>query len=727
MLTVLQPNNGWANNGRGRAGFTLVEMLVVIAITAILFTLLLRPLVTTLRLTQRAQLLSAAQSSANTTLERISRELGSAVYVFDNNSHPFSGVAAPAASVTQRLDRFTNFLDLEITKNDGTYQITHAYNAKLDFVPARHSDTGLTDPTTGEPIQLKPGTGSATVSTTSLLFPLAPGSTIIRYFIGLKRPVDYSVTPAVLGHYSNSNEGLAAASSQEDNTYILYTAQFSPYTKTGTTYDVNPQLLAKNPTTGKPELDDPDFFRYVTASDIDWLSAGHTAYGAGGAAAHNARVDGWVKIAKPVITQPDIDLLLLPHNADGSLAFDSATGTFPGVAHSGVAVDPVTGNSFPVVNTSVTFRAALISADAAPGSTTDYASLGVPADAADNGGVPYVPSLFTSNNKSWAYPYSLTLYQYADPTSYTTNVYQDVALTGNNLTTNSGDILEYRVSGGSSTPVYDVTQNVVLKTSGAGGGIINTYVPLSLNPDTGTINFAAPALPAPANMSLGNAYSPYARFWKADPTAVNNGGLVATHDGGGNMTPGVVDLTQLFCDASGTLVTTGGTNTSPLPRYGQTPTGIQCANAIIVPGSVRVYGPDSTAGPSYGTSVLYTQVSGGTELGFNQYRVDYVNKTLTFDVNANPAASASLPTQKANATAADPVLISFDYQANLAGLDSTQPISTTNLGRAYRVKIDYQTRDLLDVNIGVRVYDPAEGHAVIIPVTQRVKIGNTNR
>lgn len=723
MLTVPQ-----RYNRRGRVGFTLVEMLVVIAITAILFTLLLRPLVTTLRLTQRAQLLSAAQSSANTTLERITRELGSAVYVFDNNSHPFSGVAAPTGPPTQRVDGFTNFLDLEITKADGTYVVTHAYNAKVDFVPARHADSpNGTDPTTGDPILLKQGTGSATVSSTNLLFPLAPGSTIIRYFIGLKRPVDYSQTPAALGHYSNSNEGLAAAQTQEDNTYILYSVQFSPYTKTGATYDVNPQLLAKNPATGKPELDDPDFFRYVTDQDVNWLSDDHHLFTAAEVAQHNSRVDGWVKIAKPVITAPDIDLLLLPHKSDGTIAFDTS-GPFTGVAHSGVAHDPVgAGADHPVVNTSVTFRAALISADAAPGSTTDYASLGVPADAADNGGVPYVPTLYTSNNKSWAYPYSLTLYQYSDPTSYTTDIYQGAPVTAQNMTASPGDIFEYRVSGGSNTAVYDVTQGLVLPGANAGSAT-RTYVPMSINPDTGTINFATPALPAPPNMASPTNANPYLRFWSADPDAINNGLLeAAQRDAANNGIPGVVDLTQLFCDVGGNLLTSGGSNTSPLPRYNQPLTDIQCANAIIVPGSVRVYGPDTQAGPSYGSSVLYTPVSAGTELGFNQYRVDYVNKTITFNVNANPAASASLPTQKANATPADPVLISFDYQANLVGLDSSQPISTTNVGRAYRVKIDYQTRDLLDVNIGVRVYDPAEGHAVIIPVTQRVKIGNTNR
>jgi prepilin-type N-terminal cleavage/methylation domain-containing protein len=44
-----------AKNAKTNRGFTLVELLVVIAITAVLFTLLLDPLVNSFKLTQRVQ------------------------------------------------------------------------------------------------------------------------------------------------------------------------------------------------------------------------------------------------------------------------------------------------------------------------------------------------------------------------------------------------------------------------------------------------------------------------------------------------------------------------------------------------------------------------------------------------------------------------------------------------------------------------------------------------
>ena len=44
-------------------------------------------------------------------------------------------------------------------------------------------------------------------------------------------------------------------------------------------------------------------------------------------ATHNTRVDNWMKIAKPVIPGPNVDLILLPHNSDNTLNYD-ASGAF---------------------------------------------------------------------------------------------------------------------------------------------------------------------------------------------------------------------------------------------------------------------------------------------------------------------------------------------------------------------------------------------------------------
>ncbi len=668
-----------------RQGFTLIELLVVIAITAVLFFLLVRPLIESLRLTQRAQLQAAAQDSARKTLEIVSRELASAVYVFDNASHPFALPSGTATTVNDTL--FSNFLDLDVPNdpssptNPGTTVVAHAFNAKLDFVPARRSASGgLIDPTTGDPISAtQSGNGSATLNTTGLQFPLAPGTTIIRYFVGLKDPtISYRNTAEKLGLNTTGNPN------NVDNTYILYRVQFPLYKKDATTgnYSVNDTLLRVNPT-GKPELDDPDFFRYVSATDIDWLSPTHVAYGGAGAESvtmHNRRVDNWMKIAKPVITAPNIDLLVLPRYADGTPIYDANH-----VPSSGSTTDPVrAGAATPTVKTSINFTPATITADAAPSSSSDYGSLGVPMNAADNEGLPYVPTVYTASSQSWGFPPHITLAPQgalSATTPYYTTDANPTSLAPTNATISTadpGDLMEYYHTGTSDTagkPVYDITKGCVIATAGAAN---HNYVPLAVNPDTGTLSFDTPALPAPNNQAStqSSGYDFYNRYWTASAADINTGNLVScpsalTATPYGFNTPGVLDLTNLSCDTNGSLAQFGstGNNTSPLPKLGSTPTDLQCANAFIVPGSVRVYGPDQTPGPNQGNSILYTQASPTVPLTYNQYRVDSLNSLLTFNVDGGN----QLPILKAdNQTPADRVKITFNYQANLVPVDMTQ-------------------------------------------------------
>lgn len=735
---------------RLRQGFTLIELLVVIAITAVLFFLLIRPLIESLRLTQRAQLQAAAQDSARKTLEIISRELAGAVYVFDNTSHPFTLPAGQAPRASDVL--FTNFLDLDVPNdpnsgdtNAGKTVVAHAFNAKLDFVPARRSSGGgLIDPTTGEPISAtQSGTGSATLNSTGLQFPLAPGTTIIRYFVGLKDPtISYRNTAERLGLKTGNNPN------NVDNTYILYRVQFplnipdpaNPGKYILNVYSpANPNgLLRMNAVTGKPELDDPDFFRYVNqngASDIDWLSPNHAAYGGNGAESvtdHDNRVANWEKIAKPVITAPNIDLLVLPRYADGTPVYDNTTH----VAAGGSTTDPVQAGdpATPTVKTSINFTPATVTGDAAPGTSSDYGSLGVPMNAADSGGLPYVPTVYTASSQSWAFPPHLTLAPQGVLSSstpyYTTDIGTEPQTTVKGIAVSPGDLMEYYHSGTTDmanprgTAVYDITQGAVLAST----TLQHSYVPLSVNPDTGTISFDTPAQPNPNNQNTPQAgYDQYTRYWTANAADINTGVLKAAPpqiDNPTAGTPGLLDLTQLFCDGSGNLTMTGGSNTSPLPKLGTAPTDLQCANAFIVPGSVRVYGPDQTPGPNQGNGILYTQASPSVPLTYNQYRVDGLNSMLTFNVDGGNL----LPTVKADGSAVtDKVQVTFNYQANLAPLDNTKQTSAANPASPLLVKVDYQTRDLLDVNIGVRVYDPTNGQAFIVPVSNRVKVNNSNR
>src|SRR5690349_1190732 len=64
-----------------RSGFTLVEMLVVMAITVILLGLLFGPIISSFNFVARAQTTTEAQEAARRVLQQVTREVKDAVQV----------------------------------------------------------------------------------------------------------------------------------------------------------------------------------------------------------------------------------------------------------------------------------------------------------------------------------------------------------------------------------------------------------------------------------------------------------------------------------------------------------------------------------------------------------------------------------------------------------------------------------------------------------------------
>ena len=362
----------------------------------------------------------------------------------------------------------------------------------------------------------------------------------------------------------------------------------------------------------------------------------------------------------------------------------------PGAPHTGIAYDPVGQHYDPVIGTSVTFRPGTVSGNATPATTSSYTSQAV-IGGTDQNNFTYIPTVYTTTNQSWTQPYKVTLTpptapsgQSAGGRTYTTG--QDAA---------SGDYYEYPNATQISPAVLDISSGKALNSS-------VSYIPLTINADSGTINFAAPAVPDPA--------SPYQRQWVYAPVTDPE-----------NAQHFMVDMKQ----------PDSGSHASPLgtivdPTY-KDAAGNSIPTARIVPGSLRVYGPDATAGPGQGQPVLYTEASGIATATDNQYTVDYAASRVHLSGNTVQNGGAT----QFGPAAMQTVTIIYDYQANMAPVGTVDSV-TGKMQAGYTMQpmsaaVDYQTRDLIDVSIGVRIFDISTGVAQIIPSETKIKIGNSNR
>ena len=219
-----------------KRAFTLIELLTVIAITGILLTIIVLPIFQTFNLVRVAQSYNDAQEHARSLMDKITREISNSVGVRDNSG--LKGtldlvVPSGSGSVDATVKVAVPNLKLDILKAaQGTPQVDSSGNAYyVDPV------TGKADPTLiapkGQPV-----------------LPVAPGSTIVRYFVGLRDPFAGATTTNGPGLYNNPYDGLLMKQSGgRDNLYVLYRAEV-PFNSTYYAQDASGNLV----------MDDPDFF-----------------------------------------------------------------------------------------------------------------------------------------------------------------------------------------------------------------------------------------------------------------------------------------------------------------------------------------------------------------------------------------------------------------------------------------------------------------------------------
>lgn len=237
-----------------KRAFTLIELLTVMAITAILLTLIGWPLIQSLSITRQAQAYADAQDKGRTLVERISREIGNAVSVrgisggtpsYLNSVNVANGGAYAATTIPNHS------VVIRLPGRDGNTVETVLPYSKLDIVPPaqgdpanRSADGAYFNPVTGkyDPTLTRPKG--------DVRLPVAPGQTIVRWFIGLRDPFQPYNEP-----YTNI---LMRRAGGRDNLYVLFRAEVQPYNPDGT---VNTNFFRADASGRRiVDLDDPRFF-----------------------------------------------------------------------------------------------------------------------------------------------------------------------------------------------------------------------------------------------------------------------------------------------------------------------------------------------------------------------------------------------------------------------------------------------------------------------------------
>ena len=759
--------------------FTLIELLVVMAITSILLILVFKPIIDGFNLTSRAGTQIESQATARDLNRDLSSALGNSEFVFDNVQTPINLWLTTKGGTG-------NFYQPQT----GTPYTVQSTSSMVEYVlPSRQGEQtpggGATDPTTGLPANLSGNDVGFSLPLTPgralgrIFIGLVRNNSVATGTPNANNGTPGNADKNLNGHpftpYGNRWEDPAQVSGGQDNRYMLYRAEVTTFVPDPTSaaaprpYVPNLALfhLRKNSDNSIDdnladyrknlthiELHDPNFFYDASLAGgtggKEWAAPGWRDLNGDG------KVEVWEnwKASSSSLMSQKADLVALDRDPDNNhiLYYD------PTVTKN--AAEP---DYKPVLRPLTRFEPSGIQNDPGVAATVDNAG----------NESPNAPSaVYTTQYSHWSTPYRVSIYRGA-------TMGDDPLRRGD--TTPAGQ-LEYYFANGDpstgSTRIVHYTNVAPGSTPAAPGGLPDVgpgvqsdptkiifdptnyvkpdFFAFTVDSRRGLVNFAFPAT-AMVHDTQNNPEPQ--RYSPADINAA--------------ITSPVLSRALFLRDLNTNPGYNAATAVSPLKQF-ETAYN-QTYRVRIVPGSERIFGPDQRPGPHYGYRVQYTRVatnkvtSGASPIGKNEYQINYETspaatsddprtkvgfirfnsqeETSTLpnigqanpgnaplaEYQANPSVEnpaaglyqggvsiyrpSGLPQLKANAqtgqnVAADIVEVYYSFQMN-------RPNDV--------VKVDYLTRELMNVTLEARLYDSSSSTPQVTTVTNRVKVRNLQR
>jgi prepilin-type N-terminal cleavage/methylation domain-containing protein len=683
-------------NARRRA-FTLIELLTVIAVTAILLTIIIIPLVDSFNLLRAGQGWSEAQERARLLLDKIGSEIQKSAFIRDNSGTKGQiAIVVPSGpgSADPTVTEFLPYAKLDLLKPAQGEPQVDALGNPVYVDPV----TGKIDPT------LKAPKGQP-------LLPAAAGTTLVRYFIGLHNPFLGQVVANGPGFYNNPYDGLLMQrDSSRDNLFVVYRAEVQPFTYVAGKYVPNTAFFATD-VNGNIILDDPSFF----IPD--------------GTLAKATRIQNWLAASVVQTEVSRYDMVLPQYNKNNrAVAYD--------------LIPP--GDYAPRLVPLLQFRPTRVSNEPAqpqrivrPGEESDNSQLSG-------------PDVIRTDKGAWENPivrtYPVPLNGAVNPAtnyyevgrngtrsdgSFGFSIYQIDPTLGGDDTASGTELWDYTqyendVTSGTQYPFSDAL-NVANGRSGWLGNALDRQLFAPSQPDTvngqllasfnidevGTI----PLAPGTPNLPVGNvgtdiganvigAVYPVAA-WAGPTYTINDAFNYAFQLYNGVAHSDLRAGLQRFLDLR-TTANADGTYGPLFPSSVANFGGVHIVvngnansfpRATIVPGSETVWGPDQNAGPNLGNEVRYTRTT--QTPGPNQYRINYVHQPEPTDYGV---LGISLPDLAGfNPNVYDPTnfisaVIQARYEPGYIELNSDPniPIPSGNGAVPFRVSYRFQFTSPLD-------------------------------